>query len=60
VLILCLLPSPPPSVCPPRLYDEVEVESILEEREGLDGETEYLVQFKVRGRATLGHACSCC
>jgi hypothetical protein len=31
-----------------RLYDEVEVAGILEEREGAEeGEKEYLVQFKV-------------
>jgi hypothetical protein len=35
----------------------VEVESILEERGGLDGETEYLVQFKVsvKGGQQLVH-----
>jgi len=32
-----------------RLYDEVEVAGVLEEREGADGgEREFLVQFKVR------------
>lgn len=40
-----------------RLYDEVEVAGVLEERPGAEGgEREFLVQFKVRGGGWQGGA----
>jgi hypothetical protein len=42
-----------------RLYDEVEVARVLEERPGgSDGEAEYLVQFKVGGWGRILVACA--